>query len=110
MVGFNDELIIYETPQVSDSVGGYTEGTQTELIRIWGKVKQVREKRLLDNGAMLNVTGVEIVTRWMEEFDDYGGSDNDLLRSWQIGFNSQIFQIHTIEDVEYNKRLAKITA
>ena len=110
MKDFNNQLTIYETPPVSDGVGGFTEGTEVEIVSIWGKVKRIQQKRLLDNGALLTITGVEIKTRWMSEYDTFGGSDEDLQLSWRIGFNGQTFQIHTIEDVDYNKRFAKITA
>ena len=110
MKGFTHKLTIYETPAVDDLAGGLTEGTEVEIVDLWGNVKQVRQRRVLENGALLTVTGVEITCRWLNEFDLYGGSESELQHSWRIGFNGQTFQIHEIENVDFNDRFAIIKA
>jgi len=110
MVKLNDKLTIYETAPVADGQGGYTEGTKTKLLDIWGKVILKSQKKVLDNGAILTVSGIEITCRYFGQFDLFGGSDGDLQKEWQVDFRGQEYRIHLIEDVDFNGRFVKITA
>lgn len=110
MVKFNDKLTIYETAPTEDGQGGYTEGTKTKLLDLWGKVKLVSQKKQFDNGVILTASGVEITCRYFGQFDLFGGSDADLQKVWQVDFKGQEYRIHLIEDVGFDGRFVKITA
>ena len=109
MVGYNHKLTIYETPAVADDTGGFTEGTELEIIDLWGDVKERKQRRVLENGALLTSTYLEITCRWFTEFDTFGASDDEFNLDWRIKFDSKTYQIHTIENVGFNNRIAKIS-